>query len=197
MSKLYYRYGAMNSGKSTSLLQDAYNYEERDQNVLVFKPTIDTKDDAVVSRLGLKRKVDIQVGPDDNILDLYSLWKDANPHYDIACLLVDEAQFLSTSQVNSFFYIAVKEKTPVIAYGIRTDFQGKSFPGSQRLLEIAHDLTEMKTICRCGRKAMFNARQVNGVFQSHGEQIGIDDGSVVYESMCGGCYLEKVGEFPA
>jgi thymidine kinase len=194
MSKLYFRYGAMNSGKSTALLQVAFNYEERGQTVLIAKPSIDTKDENVFSRLGIKRHVDINVLPDSSILrDFQERLTDIRlAGGDVDCLIVDEAQFFSVAQINELFQIAVILGVPVIAYGIRTDFQTKSFPGSLRLMEIAHSLEEMKTICRCGRKALFNARKVDGVFTSHGDQVAID-GDVAYESLCGTCYIRDVG----
>ncbi|MEP6843488.1 MAG: thymidine kinase, partial [Pseudolysinimonas sp.] len=161
MAKLYFRYGAMNSGKSTALLQAAYNYEERDQRVLLAKPAIDSRgDNAIVSRLGASRLVDFTIAPDEDVLTLFMRERAgvirATAH-DVSCFLVDEAQFLSESQVDDLLRIAIEEDVPVIAYGIRTDFQTVAFPGSRRLLEIAHSLEELKTICRCGRKAMFNA----------------------------------------
>lgn len=194
MSKLYFRYGAMNSGKSTALLQVAFNYEERGQLVLIAKPSIDTKDANVLSRLGLDRQVDIAVHPESSIYDDFNehLARHRSVGAEIDCLIVDEAQFLSTEQVNDLFNIAVVIGVPVIAYGIRTDFQTKSFPGSLRLMEIAHSLEEMKTICRCGRKALFNGRKVDGKFISEGSQVAID-GDVQYESLCGNCYIRDVG----
>lgn len=190
MAKLYFRYGPMNSGKSTRLLQDAFNYEEQGQRVAIAKPSIDTKDTKILSRLGVSRTVDIHVGEEDQFIELF----DALDHSrKIDCLFVDEAQFLSESQVNALFYIAVNRGTPVIAYGIRTDFQTNAFPGSKRLLEIAHSLDEMKTICVCGKKAMFNARKVDGAFINDGGQVAIDQGEIEYESMCGECYQRRVG----
>lgn len=199
MAKLFFRFGPMNSGKSTRLLQDAFNYEERGQRVVVMKPTVDTKDMRVLSRLGVSRDVDIPIGPGDNVIELFksceyvSAQKGSSRTVD--CVLVDEAQFLSAEQVDGLFSLVLHHDVPVIAYGIRTDFQSRAFPGSLRLLEIAHSLDEMKTICRCGRKAMFNARKVNGEFISDGSQVAIDDGSVEYESMCGHCYSQNVGAF--
>jgi len=196
MGKLYFRYGAMNSGKSTALLQAAYNYEERSQYVLLAKPAVDSKGDRnVVSRLGVTREVDFLVGPKDNLRDLFSQHAsdfEARHSQPIACLLLDEAQFLTPEQVDQALEIAVLDSVPVLAYGIRTDFQTKSFPGSRRLLEIAHSLEELKTICRCGRKAMFNGRKLNGQFTFDGEQVAIDGDKVTYESLCPSCYLEKV-----
>jgi thymidine kinase len=196
MGKLYFRYGAMNSGKSTALLQAAYNYEERSQYVLLAKPAVDSKGDRnVVSRLGVTREVDFLVEPKDNLRDLFSQHAsdfEARHSQPIACLLLDEAQFLTPEQVDQALEIAVLDSVPVLAYGIRTDFQTKSFPGSRRLLEIAHSLEELKTICRCGRKAMFNGRKLNGQFTFDGEQVAIDGDKVTYESLCPSCYLEKV-----
>ena len=188
----------MNSGKSTALIQVAYNYEERGMTVLVAKPSVDTKDDAVLSRLGAKRAVDIHVTPGYRMFEEFTqvLTKSREAGVDVSCLLVDEAQFLTTGQVNGLFKIAVLLNVPVIAFGIRNDFQTNSFEGSQRLLEIAHSLEEMKTICRCGRKAIFNGRKIDGKFIRDGSQVAIDGDSVKYESLCGACYLEQVGDFP-
>ncbi|MGV8884524.1 MAG: thymidine kinase [Microbacteriaceae bacterium] len=195
MSKLYFRYGAMNSGKSTALLQAAYNYEERGQQVLLAKPRIDTKGDAqIVSRLGVTRGADFTVTRDEDIYAAFSRDRArvlAETGLDVSCLLVDEAQFLTESQVDDLLRIAILERVPVLAYGIRTDFQTVAFPGSRRLLEIAHSLEELKTICRCGRKAVFNARSVDGVFIFDGDQVAIDGMDVSYESLCGQCYLEE------
>ncbi|NBU23118.1 MAG: thymidine kinase [Actinobacteria bacterium] len=193
MSKLYFRYGAMNSGKSTALLQAAFNYEERSQHVLLAKPAIDSKGDRkIVSRLGVTRDVDFLVEPKDNLRALFKNHRDSfSDGRQIACLLIDEAQFLTPEQVDQALELAVLDGIPVLAYGIRTDFQTKSFPGSMRLLEIAHSLEELKTICRCGRKAMFNGRVINGEFIFDGEQVAIDGDQVSYESLCAACYLAK------
>lgn len=195
MSKLYFRYGAMNSGKSTALLQAAFNYEERSQYVLLAKPAIDSKGDRnIVSRLGVTREVDFIVRPEDSLRDLFHQYKEdfeGRFGQPIACLLIDESQFLTEAQVDEALEIAVLDDSPVLAYGIRTDFQTKSFPGSRRLMEIAHSLEELKTICRCGRKAMFNGRLLNGKFIFDGEQVAIDGDQVTYESLCAACYLAK------
>ncbi|MGO1318747.1 MAG: thymidine kinase [Galactobacter sp.] len=203
MAKLYFRYGAMNSGKSTGLLQAAFNYEERGQRVLLAKPGVDTKgDDAIVSRLGVTRPVDLVIHPDDDVRAVFAGVAHGDdpdalvPHVDVApvaCLLVDEAQFLSPEQVDDLLRIAVLDGVPVLAYGIRTDFRTHAFPGAARLLEVAHSLEELKTICRCGRKAVFNTRRVDGAFVFHGDQVAIDGGEVTYESLCGSCYLEASG----
>ena len=195
MSKLYFRYGAMNSGKSTALLQAAYNYEERGQEVLLAKPQIDTKGDAaIISRLGVTRPADFTVAPDEDILAAFVRHRArvlAATGKPVSCLLVDEAQFLTESQVDDLLRIAILERTPVLAYGIRTDFQTVAFPGSRRLLEVAHSLEELKTICRCGRKAVFNARKIGDRFIFDGDQVAIDGVDVTYESLCGQCYLEE------
>ncbi len=195
MSKLYFRYGAMNSGKSTALLQVAYNYEERSQLVVLAKPAIDTKGDhSVVSRLGVSRDVDLLVLPSSNLREDFRQFVkgvEAKSDNSVACLLIDEAQFLSREQVNQALEIAVLDGIPVLAYGIRTDFLTNGFPGSLRLLEIAHTLEELKTICRCGRKAMFNARKVADRFIFDGDQVAIDGVAVTYESLCATCYFRE------
>lgn len=198
MAKLYFRYGAMNSGKSTALLQVAHNYEERSQQVLIAKPAVDTKGDAtIVSRLGVDKRVDFLITPQANLRDL--VHEHANNDMiipgikNLACLLIDEAQFLTPQQVDQAFELAVLDGIPVLAYGIRTDFLTVGFPGALRLMEIAHTLEELKTICRCGRKAMFNARKFDGDFIFHGDQVAIDGVEVTYESLCGVCYLNERG----
>ena len=194
MSKLYFRHGAMNSGKSTALLQAAHNYEERNQHVLLAKPAVDKKGDRnIVSRLGVTRAVDLLLTPDMDLRQsFWAIAKESASHgKPIACLLIDESQFLTEQQVDQSLELAVLDNIPVLAYGIRTDFQTKSFPGSRRLLEIAHSLEELKTICRCGRKAMFNGRLFDGRFVFDGEQVAIDGVEVTYESLCADCYFQE------
>jgi thymidine kinase len=197
MAKLYFRYGAMNSGKSTALLQAAFNYEERGHRVLLAKPAVDTKGDrSIVSRLGMVREVDFTIEPEADVLDRFQQHRTRvieGHGRDVSCLLVDEAQFLTSEQVDDLLRIALMDAIPVLAYGIRTDFQTMAFPGSRRLLEVAHSLEELKTICRCGRKAIFNARRIGGVFVFDGDQVAIDGEDVTYESLCGVCYLEESG----
>ncbi len=200
MAKLYFRYGAMNSGKSTGLLQTAFNYEERGQRVLLAKPGIDSKgDSAIVSRLGMSRDVDFLIPPSANARELFATKAAGDDpdallqHVDappVACLLVDEAQFLTPEQVDDLFRIAILDNVPVLAYGIRSDFRTHAFPGSRRLLEIAHSLEELKTICRCGKKALFNTRRIGTEIIFDGDQVAIDGDEVWYESLCGACYLE-------
>ena len=200
MAKLYFRYGAMNSGKSTALLQAAYNYEERGQHVLLAKPAIDTKGASQIeSRLGMTREVDFLIGAGESARARFHLERDRirRAGNDVACLLVDEAQFLEPDQVDDLFRIAVEDDIPVLAYGIRNDFLTHAFPGSGRLLAIAHTLEELKTICRCGRKAVFNGRRIGDRFVFDGDQVAIDGagGQLVttYESLCGHCYLQESG----
>jgi thymidine kinase len=188
----------MNSGKSTALLQVAHNYEERSQQVLIAKPAVDTKGEAtIVSRLGVDKRVDFLITPEANLRDL--VHEHANNDMiipgikNLSCLLIDEAQFLTPKQVDQAFELAVLDGIPVLAYGIRTDFLTVGFPGALRLMEIAHTLEELKTICRCGRKAMFNARKFDGDFIFHGDQVAIDGVEVTYESLCGVCYLNERG----
>ncbi len=187
----------MNSGKSTALLQAAHNYEERSQHVLLAKPAIDVKGEkAITSRLGVDREVDFLITPELNLraefAALVKAYKESSGN-KIACLLIDEAQFLTREQVDQALEIAVLDDVPVLAYGIRTDFLTNGFPGSLRLLEIAHSLEELKTICRCGRKAMFNARKMDDKFVFDGEQVAIDGVHVTYESLCPSCYLGERG----
>ncbi|VEG26370.1 thymidine kinase [Actinomyces howellii] len=208
MAKLYFRYGAMNSGKTTGLLQTAHNYEERGQTVLIIKASIDTKgDDAVVSRLGVSRRVDLLVSASEDlgarvrehVRARLAPGSRTSLRQAVDCILVDEAQFLTAAQVDQLMEIVLLEEVPVLAYGIRTDFRTVSFPGSRRLLEIAHSLEELKTICRCGRKALFSARRVAGSADSaggfvfDGDQVAIDGAEVTYEALCGTCYLQAGG----
>ena len=194
MSKLYFIYGAMNSGKSTHLMQVAYNYEERGMNVLLLKPEIDEKGgEYLVSRLGVSRKVDIIVKKEDNVFDLIKKYIEINKK--VHCILVDEVQFFKTFQIDELFEIAVKLNIPVICYGLRTDFKMNGFEGSNRLLLIAHSIEEMKTICKCGNKAIFNARKINGKFVFSGEQVAIDNtDNIEYESLCGRCYFKYMNK---
>ena len=204
MAKLYFRYGAMNSGKTTSLLQTAHNYEERGQRVVLVKACVDTKgDDTIVSRLGVSRRVDVLLSAADDVRALVralareegarALGEPPPRRRAVDCVLVDEAQFLTPLQVDQLMELVLLDDVPVLAYGIRTDFRTTGFPGSRRLLEIAHSLEELKTICRCGRKAVFNARRIGGAFVFDGDQVAIDGADVAYESLCGKCYLEVGG----
>ena len=194
MSKLYFRYGAMNSGKSTNLMQVAYNYEERGMRVLLIKPSTDKKGgDKLVSRLGVERKVDLLIDDAQNIYDEVNKWQ--SEKYNIDCILVDEVQFFKANQIDELFKVAVCLDIPVICYGLRTDFKMEGFEGSTRLLLLAHSIEELKTICKCGRKAVLNGRKINGKFVFEGEQVAIDNvDNVEYESLCGHCYFKFKNE---
>lgn len=191
MAKLYYRYGAMNSGKSTALMQVAFNYEERGMRVFILKPSIDTKGGECL----LSRPVDKAVTPD---MDVFELVKQEAARGDkpLACVLTDESQFFTPQQAEQLFMVTVKLNIPVIAYGLRTDFSMQGFPGSTRLLELAHAIEEMKTICTCGRKATCNGRKVNGEFVFEGDQVAIDqENNVEYQSLCAQCYFAEREKF--
>ena len=191
MAKLYFRYGAMNSGKTTALLQVAYNYRERGMRVLILKPTVDTKGaDAVVSRLGVTRQVDKLVTPDTDIVAMVEA--DRTEHGPLACVLCDESQFFTPEQAEQLFLVTADLGVPVICYGLRADFMGRGFPGATRLLELAHTIEEMKTICECGRKATCNGRKIGGRYVFAGAQVAIDQvGEVEYQSLCPQCWLRE------
>ena len=194
MSKLYFRYGAMNSGKSTNLMQVAYNYEERGMRVLLIKPSTDKKGgDKLVSRLGVERKVDLLIDDAQNIYDEVNKWQ--SEKYNIDCILVDEVQFFKANQIDELFTVAVCLDIPVICYGLRTDFKMEGFEGSTRLLLLAHSIEELKTICKCGKKAILNGRKINNKFVFEGQQVAIDNvDNVEYESLCGHCYFKYKNE---
>lgn len=185
MSKLYFRYGAMNAGKSTIILQVAYNYKERGMEVVLIKPMIDTKgDNKIVSRLGIEKKVDVLLSSNDKITDKVNFESRVN------AIIVDEAQFLTKEQVDELYIISKEKDIPVLCYGLRCDFKMEPFEGSSRLLQIADDIEELKTICECGKKATQNLRLVNDKPVFDGNQIGIDNSEVIkYKSVCGKCYI--------
>lgn len=174
MAKLYFRYGAMNSGKSTQVLQVAYNYEERHQTVVVWKSALDVRDgtDTIRPRMGLERKVDAVITPTDNLDSL--LHNSLHAHPIPNCILVDEAQFLTEQQVWQLTDIVDLLNIPVVCYGIRADAFGQLFPGSAQLMAVADTIEEIKTICWCGRKAIINAR-INeaGQVVYEGEQVSV------------------------
>jgi len=187
MAKLIFRYGAMNCGKTAHLLQTAYNYKMYNLKTIVIKPYVDTKGGScIVTRIGLKRKVDLLLKPHINVREKLDLT-------DVACIFVDEAQFLQPHQVEDLWKIAKLADIPVICYGLRTTFQSKFFVGSKVLMELADELEELVNICSCGAKAKFQGRKVNGKFVTEGSDVAIDGvGNVTYEPLCGKCYIEKV-----
>jgi len=189
MSKMHFKYATMNSGKTIDLIRTAYNYEENGYKVLVIKPVIDTKgNDHIATRIGLTRKVDLLLAPDDTILSQIEDIK------NIKCIFVDEAQFLTTKQVDELYYITKKHNIPVICYGLRVNFKMESFEGSRRLLEIAEELEELVTLCKCGEIARYVGRQVNGRYVTDGAEVVIDgaEENVEYIPLCGRCYLKEV-----
>jgi thymidine kinase len=182
MSKLYFRYAAMNAGKSTALLQAAYNYEERGMRVALFTAALDTRTGTgtISSRLGLRRQAAI-FGPDTE-------FDSQHLPSDVRCLLIDEAQFLTADQVRQLHRMAHVDGIPVLCYGLRGDFRGMGFPGSLMLLTLADDLEEMKTICACGRKASMNMRlDAGGRRVREGEQVVIG-GNERYRAVCPSCF---------
>ena len=179
MAKLYFRYAAMNAGKSTALLQVAHNYEERGQRVDLYTSALDVRSGygRIASRLGMSREAEAYSATTD-FAAIYSLRPAP------ACILIDEAQFLTPAQVTQLHHMAHLSGTPVICYGIRSDFRGDAFEGSRALLTLADDLEEMKTVCRCGRKATMNLRfDASGQQALFGEQIEIG-GEDRYEAVC-------------
>ena len=182
MAKLYFYYSAMNAGKTTNLLQSRHNYAERGMNTLVIKPRIDSRsgENRVRSRIGLEAEA-VDVNPSVNLLDLV---KNASEGQPIHCVLVDEAQFLSTDQVDQLTEVVDALNIPVLAYGLRTDFLGALFEGSRQLLALADELREIKTVCHCGRKATMVVRfDGEGQPMHSGDQIQIG-GNETYVSMC-------------
>jgi len=182
MSKLYFYYSSMNAGKSTSLLQSSYNYRERGMNTLVLSPMVDDRDGrgVVASRIGLKTDAKT-IDPDDDVFDLI---EEHHRGTHLSCVLIDEAQFLKRAQVFQLGEVCDRLKIPVLAYGIRTDFQGEPFEGSKYLLAWADNLKELKAICHCGRKAtMVIRRDATGKAVTEGAQIEIG-GNDLYESTC-------------
>lgn len=182
MAKFYFYYSAMNAGKSTVLLQSAYNYKERGMHVLLYTPEIDTRraKGKIASRIGL----DAEAISFDKTFNFYGYTQAEQTKNKIACVLVDEAQFLSKEQVRQLTEVVDKLGIPVLAYGLRSDFRGEPFEGSMYLLIWADNLIEIKTICHCGRKAIMNARiDAEGKTMHSGEQVMIG-GNESYISKC-------------
>jgi thymidine kinase len=182
MSKVYFHYSAMNAGKSTVLLQSSFNYRERGMRTLLFMPAVDTRagHGRIESRIGLSSEA-ISLESGDDLLEQV---REAHADKTVACVLVDEAQFLTPLQVGQATPIADELRIPVLCYGLRTDFQGKLFPGSAELLAVADNLIELKTICHCGRKATMNLRVgADGAAVKVGEQVAIGDNDR-YVAMC-------------
>lgn len=177
MSKLYFKYGAMGCAKTVQAIICRHNYIKKGFKVLLVKPSIDTRSDFVESRIGLKAECE-NISPNDTFENLIK-----GRSFDV--IIVDEAQFLSAKQIEELKDLT--EKMPVICYGLLTNFKTKLFEGSKRLVELADSLSEIKSVCRCGRKATVNARFVNGKIVTDGPDvfIGADES---YEAMCYSCF---------
>lgn len=190
MAKLYFKYGAMGSSKTAQALITKFNYEERGMKVWIAKPSIDNRDgqNIIQSRIGLKTEAYV-ISSDENIYRTFQMLKE---RYDV--IIIDEAQFLTEEQVNQLGNIVMQLKVPVMCFGLKTDFQTKMFPGSKRLFEIAESISEIKTICKCGKKATVNARIDSfGNIITEGEQVELG-GNDKYIAMCYKCYLEAIRE---
>ncbi|MBR3210046.1 MAG: thymidine kinase [Bacilli bacterium] len=175
MAKLHFNYATMNAGKSIDLIRTAYNYEKTGFKFLVLKPKLDTKDgNYVSSRAGLRRKVDYLI--DGSVIELL------NGNLDnIFCILVDEAHFLTKTQVDELYLITKALDIPVITYGLKLNFKGEMFEGSRRLMELGEELSEIPTICSCGEIARMVGRKVNGEFTLDGAEVVIDGSSDTVE----------------
>jgi len=193
MAKIHFKYGAMNSGKSDTLIKTAYNYKENGLDVIIIKPSIDTKGGKfIVARSGSKMKIDIFATPDLDIRKAVNNYAKENNLKNLSCILIDEAQFLNSKQVDQLYDIAKIDKISVIAHGLRADFKTELFPGSKRLFEIVDNIEKLPTMCQCGSQAEFNCRMDNGEYVFEGSQVAIDgDKTTTYRSLCGACYQKE------
>ena len=187
--RLYFSYGTMGSSKSAQALMVKFNYEHKGMKVMLVKPALDTRDDVDVpkvrSRIGLVAEC-LTIAPEQSFVELFQNYKS---EHGCDCIIVDEAQFCTTEQVNQ-----LKELTqfvPVLCYGLLTDFKSKLFEGSKRLVELADSMREIKSVCRCGRKATVNARFVDGKCVDDGPIVLIG-GDESYENMCYWCWQEEL-----
>jgi thymidine kinase len=186
LAQLYFRFGTMGAGKSIELLKIAYNYEEQGKRVLMFTSMLDSRYGIgkITSRIGEQRDAVVI----DSELDIFEKVKNNEPH----CVLVDEAQFLSRENVLEFSRVVDQLNIPVIAYGLKNDFQNNLFPGSEALLIYADKLEEVKTVCwYCNRKATMVLRLMNGAPVFEGEQIQLG-GNDTYMPVCRRCYIERL-----
>ena len=189
MAKLYFKYGAMGSSKTANALITKFNYEERGMKVWLIKPAIDTRDGAgvVKSRIGLSAEAEI-IGADRDIFETFSSRKDCD------VVIADECQFLTTKQIDELRRIVDECGVPVLCYGLRTDFLTHMFEGSRRLFEVADSITEVKTVCACGAKAIVNARlDGNGKVVTEGGQILLG-GNDSYVAMCHKCWKNAINK---
>lgn len=199
MPKLNFYYGAMDSGKSTNLLQAAHSYESKGNHVLVAKPSIDTKGDKrIVSRLGIEREADFLITPDMNVTDEILRQQEIKKMGEVACVLFDEAQFLQVEQADQIWRFTKNKKygAAAIAYGLLTDFRGEIFPASDFLFGHAEHVERLKTMCRCGQQAIFQVRKINDEVTFDGGQVAIDgENKVTYESVCGSHFIEEQDKY--
>ncbi len=189
MAKLYYKYGAMGSSKSAQALITKFNYEERGMKVWLIKPAMDDRDGVgiIKSRIGLREEAEA-LKPEDSVLERFK----ALSQVDV--VITDECQFFTAEQIDDLRYIVDNYDIPVLCFGLRTDFMTKLFPGSLRLFEVADSISELKTICSCGNKAIVNARvDKNGKVLSEGEQVFIG-GNESYIAMCHKCWKKALNE---
>ena len=187
MAKLYFKYGVMGSSKSAQALITKFNYEELGMTVWLIKPSIDTRDgaDVVKSRIGLAATAQV-IAPEDDIITKY---RKVGKH-DV--IIADEAQFFTPAQIDQLRTLVDEDDLPVLCFGLRTDFLTHFFPGAQRLMELADSLTEIKTVCACGRKATVNARiDEAGRITTEGSQVLLG-GNDRYVAMCHKCWKEKI-----
>lgn len=187
MAKLYFKYGAMGSSKSAQALITKFNYEELGMSVWLIKPSVDTRDgaDIIKSRIGLEAHAQV-ITPEMDITEEY---RKVGVH-DV--IITDEAQFFTEKQIDQLRSIVDDEDIPVLCFGLRTDFQTHFFPGAKRLMELADSLTEIKTVCECGRKATVNARlDGEGNVVTEGGQILLG-GNDCYQAMCHKCWRERI-----
>ena len=198
MAKLYFKFGAMGSSKTANALMTRFNYEEKGNRVWLIKPDRDNRDDyvdeygrsvtIVKSRIGLSAAADA-IRPEENIIEAY---RNICRQYRVDVIICDECQFLTAEQVDQMKYIAEYCDTPVLCFGLRSDFRTSLFEGSRRLFEIADSIIEIKSVCRCGKKAIVNARfNENGEVVVEGKQIEIG-GNEKYEGMCWGCWQSHI-----
>lgn len=189
MAKLYFKYGAMGSSKSAQALITQFNYEELGMTVWLIKPSTDTRDgaDIIRSRIGLQRSAQI-ITPEQNILEEYRKIGARS------VVIADEAQFFTPEQIDQLRELVDSEDVPVLCFGLRTDFLTHFFPGARRLMELADSITEIKTVCACGRKATVNARiDANGRIITHGAQVFLG-GNDSYVAMCHKCWIDRIRE---
>lgn len=190
MAKLNFRYGAMNCGKSDTLIKTAYNYRENGLDVITVMPEIAMrKPGYTTSRAGLEWPIDIATTPETPVFTEFH--RQCVGNRAIACVLVDEVNFMTPEQVDGLERIAKEADTSVIAFGIRSNIQRQLFPGSQRMFELADTVTKLETMCPCGSQAEFNGRFVDGMFHVGDPIVMIDSSDRVrYQSFCAGCYLQ-------